>query len=177
MNHLLFLFTILFCWVQFQWKRVQFSSILIYFFAAFAPMNGGFVADSHDSEDWNQPLNTDRYFSQTERYQDEENKWTVPTIMQRGGIVFLLHISVHLPSILCCMWQQFLRKWLTEITWVFFWFTAPSIRKMKLFWIETWWSIKPLTLSLPERMIIVTCENVKKIEVTWHWWDVVTCNY
>ncbi|CAL5195420.1 unnamed protein product [Lathyrus oleraceus] len=41
---------------------------------AFAPIHGGFVADSHESEGWNQPLNTDRYFSQTERYQEEENK-------------------------------------------------------------------------------------------------------
>ncbi|XP_057451453.1 uncharacterized protein LOC130743292 [Lotus japonicus] len=34
---------------------------------AFAPMHGGTVPDSHDSDFWNQPLNTDRYFSQTER--------------------------------------------------------------------------------------------------------------
>jgi len=44
-----------------------------YFIAAFAPMHGGSVADSHDSEGWNQPLNTDRYFSQTERYQKDNN--------------------------------------------------------------------------------------------------------
>nr|KYP54086.1 hypothetical protein KK1_000256 [Cajanus cajan] len=35
---------------------------------AFAPIHGGSVPDSHDSERWNQPLNTDRYFSQTERH-------------------------------------------------------------------------------------------------------------
>jgi len=36
--------------------------------AAFAPMHGGSVPDSHDSNRWNQPLDTDRYFSQTERH-------------------------------------------------------------------------------------------------------------
>ncbi|CAJ2664725.1 unnamed protein product [Trifolium pratense] len=41
---------------------------------AFAPMHGVSAADSHDSEGWNQPLNTDRYFSRTERYHQEENK-------------------------------------------------------------------------------------------------------
>ncbi|TKY68740.1 hypothetical protein E2542_SST05000 [Spatholobus suberectus] len=37
---------------------------------AFAPMHGGSgsVPDSHDSDRWSQPLNTDRYFSQTERH-------------------------------------------------------------------------------------------------------------
>ncbi|KOM58700.1 hypothetical protein LR48_Vigan11g173400 [Vigna angularis] len=34
---------------------------------AFGPMHGGSVPDSHDSNRWNQPLDTDRYFSQTER--------------------------------------------------------------------------------------------------------------
>ncbi|ESW06244.1 hypothetical protein PHAVU_010G031200 [Phaseolus vulgaris] len=34
---------------------------------AFAPMHGGSLTDSHDSNRWNQPLDTDRYFSQTER--------------------------------------------------------------------------------------------------------------
>jgi len=29
---------------------------------------GGSVPDSHNSNRWNQPLDTDRYFSQTERH-------------------------------------------------------------------------------------------------------------
>jgi len=66
------------------WVKVH-----LYFIAAFAPMHGGSVADSHDSEGWNQPLNTDRYFSQTERYQQDNNKWAMPAIT-RGGTVFLL---------------------------------------------------------------------------------------
>ncbi|CAJ1932614.1 unnamed protein product [Sphenostylis stenocarpa] len=35
---------------------------------AFAPMHEGSASDSHDFSGWNQPLNTDRYFSQTERH-------------------------------------------------------------------------------------------------------------
>ncbi|KAG2396559.1 uncharacterized protein HKW66_Vig0228340 [Vigna angularis] len=34
---------------------------------AFAPMHRGYVPDSRDSNRWNQPLDTDRYFSQIER--------------------------------------------------------------------------------------------------------------
>ncbi|KAJ7961665.1 Coiled-coil domain-containing protein [Quillaja saponaria] len=33
----------------------------------FAPMHGGTGSDSHDSNSWKQPLDADRYFSQTER--------------------------------------------------------------------------------------------------------------
>jgi len=57
----------------FVYNFVLWVKVYQYFIAAFAPMHGGSVADSHDSEGWNQPLNTDRYFSQTERYQKDNN--------------------------------------------------------------------------------------------------------
>jgi len=49
------------------YKKSHLSFITIYIIAAFAPMHGGSLPDSHDSNRWNQPLDTDRYFSQTER--------------------------------------------------------------------------------------------------------------
>jgi hypothetical protein len=101
--------------------------------AAFAPMHGASVADSHDSEGWNQPLNTDRYFSQTERYHQEENKWLGPAISQRGGIVFLL--TSHLFSTryyFASVWQQFLKKCWQRLHRCF-WFNSLSVRMVKLF--------------------------------------------
>jgi hypothetical protein len=74
-----------------------------------------------------------RYFSQTERYHQEENKWPGPAISQRGGIVFLL--TSHLFSTryyFASVWQQSLKKCWQRLHRCF-WFNSLSVRMVKLF--------------------------------------------
>lgn len=110
----------------FVYNFVLWVKVYQYFIAAFAPMHGGSVADSHDSEGWNQPLNTDRYFSQTERYQEDNNKWAMPAIAQGGSFSFhLTFLSVY-PQYSFCFNIVFSKNMFDrERLSGCFWFNAP----------------------------------------------------